>query len=346
MKKIDRGYILPSAALTINRNQVKFYHKLDRPPREGDLAYGTIVRIGTHSSLENQQGRIHVIHNGTKAVFVFGNRYAPDYYEGFIPEKNLTDVDLLARSGMIGTVKVKSSATKDPTKVKLLGYVVDKDGEVINTKNQPLIEPRTQVKKFPRARLLLVCGTAMNSGKSQAAVALIWALKSQGHTVKACKVTGTAGLKDILNMNDAGAGAYADFCHFGHPSTYLLSEEELLSIFNRLDLKFANNPKNFWVVEFADGILQRETMMLLSHPEVQKRIHKLVFCAQDAFGAIGGLHILKDKYNLVPDAISGVLSSSPLHVRELQSQTDIPIYNSIDVDTERLVEIIMDKGKH
>jgi hypothetical protein len=29
--------------------------------------------------LENASGRIHVIHNGTKGIFVFGNRYAPDY---------------------------------------------------------------------------------------------------------------------------------------------------------------------------------------------------------------------------------------------------------------------------
>jgi hypothetical protein len=132
-------------------------------------------------------------------------------------------------------------------------------------------------------------------------------------------------------MNDAGAHRYADFTHLGHPSTYMLAEEEVLHIFNSLDLKFANNPNNYWVVEFADGIIQRETAMLLASPEVTGRIHKLIFCAGDAFGAIGGLRILKERFGLTPDALSGICSSSPLHVRELAEFTGIPVFNSLDV---------------
>ncbi|MHC4355495.1 MAG: hypothetical protein ACYTE3_15695 [Planctomycetota bacterium] len=137
-------------------------------------------------------------------------------------------------------------------------------------------------------------------------------------------------------MNDAGAHPYADFTNLGHPSTYMLPEEDLLAVFNQLDLKFANNPNNFWVVEFADGIMQRETAMLLNAPQVRERIHKLVFCASDAFGAIGGLRILAQEFNLVPDLLSGVCSSSPLLIRELSKFTDIPVFNSAEVDVSAL----------
>ena len=340
MKKIKRGFILPSAAFTIKEKQVKYYDTIAKTPEVGDVVYGTISRIGQHSSLENSSGRIHQIHNGTRAIFVFGNRYAPDYYEGVVSETMEEEIDLLARSGMIGTVKTQNALIKDPTRVKILGYVCHEDGTVLNTRHFAMINPKNTVKKFPRAPMILVCGTSMNSGKSLAAAACCWAFTAMGHEVRGAKVTGTASLKDILHMNDAGASLYADFTYLGYPSTYLLSEQDLLSVFNRLDLKYANNPKNFWVVEFADGIIQRETAMLLQSPEIISRIYKFIFCASDAFGAIGGLRILKERFNLVPDAVSGICSSSPLSMRELAEFTNIPVFNSADPNLHQLADIL------
>ena len=343
-KKISRGFIFPSAAITIKPSQIKYYRLFDKPPQPGDLIYGIIDCIGQHSSLENASGRIHMIHDGTKAIFVFGNRYAPDFYEGLVPSEMTDEVKLLARSGVVGVVKTKNSMIKDPTKVKISGYVCDEKGDVLNTRDFPLIKPRNTIKKEPRSRMILVCGTSMNSGKSMAAAACCWALTSIGYNVRASKITGTASLKDILLMNDAGANRYADFTYLGYPSTYLLTKQELLGIFNQLDLKYANNPKNFWVVELADGVIQRETAMLLSSPEVVSRIHRLIFCANDAFGAIGGLRTLKEKFNLIPDAISGICSSSPLHTRELSEFTNIPVFNSTPY-ISRLADILVNTCK-
>jgi len=340
MKKIGRGFILPSAALALSSSQIKFYEYLHKPPAVGDVVYGSIKRIGQHTSLENTLGRIHTIHDGTKAVFVFGNRYAPDFYEGTIPDSAAEDFDLISRSGIVGIVRTKNSMIKDPTRVRLLGYVCDETGTVLNTRSFPLIKPRHTTKKTPRSRMILICGTSMNSGKSMAAAACCWALTSMGYRVRASKITGTASLKDILHMNDAGANPYADFTYLGFPSTYLLDREDLLSIFNRLDLKYANNPKNFWVVELADGVIQRETAMLLDSPEVISRIHKLIFCASDAFGAIGGLRVLREKFNLTPDALSGICSSSPLHLREISEFTNTPVFNSANPDIRQLMDIL------
>jgi len=341
MKKLKKGYRLPSAAYTIQQKDIKGYLPIDRAPKIGDLMYGEVQSLGQHSSLENSQGRIHTIHQGSRAVFVFGNRYAPDYYEGLIPETtDFETVDLLARSGLVGNVLSKSAKVISPTRIKALGYVCDANGTVLNTKDYSLIQPKKTEKKFPRAKLILVVGTAMNSGKSAAATACCYALSVQNKDVRASKVTGTASLKDILSMNDAGAKLFSDFTYLGFPSTYMIEEEEMIDIFNKLDLKFANNKDNYWVVEFADGINQRETAWLLHHPDVRKRIHKLIFCAADAFGAIGGLQVLEKTFNLVPDAISGVCSSSPLHIKELSAYTDIPVFNSLKVDSKDLFNLL------
>lgn len=341
MKKIPSGYILPSAAYTVSKKHIKFYEFMDKVPEIGDVVYGKVVRIGQHAELENKFGRIHKIHDGTKAVFVYGNRYAPDYYEAFIPQGAKAEVDLVARSGMIGLVTTKNAAIKDPTQIKVLGYVCDEDGTVLNTRNYPLIVASQEEKKNDRAKLILVVGTSMNSGKSTSAVACCWALSTMGHDVRASKITGTASLKDVLSMQDGGAKIINDFTHFGFPATYMLEEVDLLNIFNSIDLKYGNNPRNYWVVEIADGVLQRETAILLKSDDVRSRIHKLVFAAHDAFGAVGGIEILKNQFGLTPDAISGVCSGSPLALRELAQFTNIPVFNNLERDLKQLSELLL-----
>lgn len=341
MNKIPPGVIVPSSALCLPRSSIFGYGLLDKNPEAGDVVFGKVRRIGHHSSLENVSGRIHTIHNGTKALFVFGNRYAPDHYEGIIPDEFVREVDLLARSGMIGQVQTKNAMLKDPTRVRIQGYLMDKDGNPVNTRNYPKIKDPASGPKKGKAKLILVVGTAMNSGKSLAAAACCRSLHQMGYTVNGCKMTGTASLQDILHMNDSGAKEFADFTYMGHPSSYMLSKDELMNVFRTLDGKYGSNQKNFLVVEFADGINQRETAMLLDCPEVVGRVHKLIFCAADALGAVGGLHILKTKFNLIPDAISGLCSSSPLHIRELNNFTDAPVFNGADLKLDQMAEILL-----
>lgn len=345
MKKIPRNFIIPSAGFVLRKSQIQYFSPMKIKPVIGDVIYGEIIRIGEHSSIENASGRIHMLHNGKKGIFVFGNRYAPDYYEGFVPQEHVLEVDLLSRSGMVGEVGTKKESIKDATRIKVLGYVTSKNGEILNTTDFPKIVPKQTEKKFPRSKLILVCGTTMNSGKSTAAASICRTLSSADFNVRACKVTGTASLKDILLFNDSGANRYADFSYLGYPSTYKLSLENLNSIFNGMDLKFGNNPRNYWVVELADGIIQRETALLLKSNDVVSRIHKLIFCANDAFGAIGGLRLLQEEFRMSPNAISGVCSSSPLHIRELSQYTDIPIINSIHPNSNQLMSILTSKSK-
>jgi hypothetical protein len=139
-------------------------------------------------------------------------------------------------------------------------------------------------------------------------------------------------------MDDAGAEKISDFTYLGHPSTYRLSKEVVLDIFNKLDLKYANKPSNYWVVELADGIVQRETAMLLSSKEFTDRIHRIVFCAGDALGAVGGKRLLKDKFGIKIDMLSGVCTATPLHIREIQSFTDIPIFVSAQPSLSQVKE--------
>lgn len=286
------------------------------------------VSIGSWRTV--RVGQFHRLVEGAAGVFVYGNRYATDAFEAVVPDRHREVVDLVARSGVVGEVRVRSSKVMAPTVVEVLGRVVDGDERPVNTRDHRIQPPAGRVRREPRSKLVLVVGTSMNSGKSTTAAAICWALTVMGHKVRASKVTGTASLKEVLHMNDAGATHYNDFTALGWPSTYLLDEQELVEIFDTLDLKHANNPANWWVVELADGLLQRETAMLLSHPTVRARIDRLVLCATDTFAAIGGLRVLDEHFGLVPDVVSGLVASSPLGVRELRGETKIPAFDSAE----------------
>jgi hypothetical protein len=341
MERIKSSCIISSAAFSVSKSAIKQYDSFnEKPPAVGDLVFGEVSELGHHCLIESKSGRLHTLNVGTRAIFVFGNRYAPDQYEGIVPDSSQEFVELFSRGGVIGEVKTQNQLVGVTTKIKVLGYVCDNEGKVVNTTDYVLISPKNDTRTKAGAKVILCIGTTMNSGKTHAAAACCYALSSMGKSVRAAKITGTASLKDILLMNDCGADHVADFTYFGYPSSYMMDEEKLLNMFHTFDMKYGNNPKNYIVIEFADGIFQRETAMLLKMPEIQKRISKLVFCAPDSTAVFGGLYALQDKFGLVPDAISGLCSSSPLAIREIQQFSDIPILQSMEKDYKKIFEII------
>jgi hypothetical protein len=340
LKRIDEGFIIPSGLGSVPKNELVYIGEYIKKPRVGDVVYCRVTAISQHVRLENKHGRIHNLYNGSEFIGVFGNRYAPDQFEAIVPSRRTRKVDLFSWGGLVGQVLHKNDAMRDPTQVEIIGSIYNAKGKPVNTLQYQLIRSRTKQVKKPRAKMILVCGTAMNSGKSTTAAAIIWSLKRAGHHVRAAKVTGTASLKDILLMNDAGAKYFADFTSLGYPSTYMLDLPELEVIFNSLDLRYANNPENYWVVEFADGISQRETAMLLHSQMVRDRIDKLIFCAADTFGAIGGVEMLRKEFKLEPDAISGVCTSSPLFVEEIKKYLELPVINNTSVDHRELLKTL------
>jgi len=341
MVKIKSNCIIPSSAFSIPKSLIKQYDdSIMKSPEVGDLVFGEISNLGHHRLIESRSGRMHTLNIGTRAVFVFGNRYAPDQFEGLVPDSLEEHIDLYSRGGVVGEVKVQNQLIGVATKVRVLGYVCDAEGKVINTRDHVLVKPKNSSREKRGAKVILCIGTSMNSGKTHAAAACCYAISSMGRQVRAAKITGTASLKDILLMSDCGAENIADFSYFGYPSTYLLEPEKLYEMFNYFDMKYGNNPKNYLVIEFADGIFQRETAALLQMPGVRERIHKLIFCAPDSTAVFGGIQILKDQFDLTPDAISGLCSSSPLAVREIQGFSDLPILQSMEKDFQKIFNII------
>ena len=82
------------------------------------------------------------------------------------------------------------------------------------------------------------------------------------------------------------------------------------------------------IMELADGLLQRETAMLLAEPEIRRAGRGLVLSAESALSALWGTERLRKLgYEVV--AVTGKFTSSPLAMREYcQNDSAIPVLSS------------------
>jgi hypothetical protein len=302
-------------------------------PDPGDLAVVQIEEVGAHYRIVTADNIRLRIFPGDRFVGVFGNRYATDAFEAEV--NGLENLSVLTGGGMIGTVKSKHKDTGKPTKVSFAGYVNDRRGRRVNLKSQLFIPA---IPREPVNNLIAVVGTSMNSGKTTTSTKLIKGLCEKGLRVAACKLTGSVSNRDQDEMRSARPSLVTDFSDYGFPSTYLCSKEELVALFHTMLADVERIHPDVVVMEIADGVLQRETAMLLDEPSVCDSIKGLVLTAKDGLSALYAIERLKQTRNTVI-AASGAMTSSPLSVREFQAQCDVPVGSSADTGRE-VVEIV------
>ncbi len=248
---------------------------------------------------------------------VFGNRYATQQFEGYARAAG-DSCDLLSMGGLCGLVASKHGSVAGPTKLRILGALGDAEGHPLRLSNFGLPPISMPV----RPRRVVVCGSSMDAGKTYTATSLIVGLRRQGHRVAGIKLTGTAAGRDTWSMADGGAHPALSFVDGGYASTYLCSLEELLAL-DQLLLAHAAALGAEWVVmEIADGLFQRETSALLQCTEFVSTVDGWFFAVGDALAAAHGVTILRD-WGIQPLAISGIISQSPLAMREAADATGV-----------------------
>jgi hypothetical protein len=156
-------------------------------------------------------------------------------------------------------------------------------------------------------------------------------LRAAGKQVAYVKLTGTAFPKDAALNVARGAHFAVDFSAFGFPSTFLLNRNTLLNLYQSLvNLVYRKSQAEYIVMEIADGLLQRETAMLLSDPAFRSTIFATLFSGGDSLGVLAGLDILK-KWDIRPFAVSGLFTASELLIKEIEDQIDTPVLRLNDL---------------
>ncbi|MGQ0841432.1 DUF1611 domain-containing protein [Actinokineospora sp.] len=306
-------------------------HHSDHQPNHGDLVLAEVTKMGYHQVLELTDGRKARLYVGDEILVAYGARYAPDHFEAELPD-DLGACDLVAAGGVLGKVRSRNAAVSAPTKVRPLGLVGDGSGRVLNVSDLALGAPLHALRKPPT---FIVVGTSMNSGKTTTVASLVHGLSRAGMRVGAAKVTGTAAGGDPWLFRDAGAVAALDFTDAGMATTFRIPMDRLVAGAQLLHGHLMARGVDAIVLEIADGLLQPETAQLLDRAEMRRITNGVLFAAADSSGALYGVQRLRSACHPVL-AVSGLLTVSPLAVREAQAGLDVPVYGSEDLQSPAL----------
>jgi hypothetical protein len=317
-KELQRHMRIPYALRRVPEQDLGSLLSVPHAPKPGDLALAEVERIGKNTTLELANGRRSTLHLGDLIAIVFGNRYATKQFDGYAGIDG-DRCELLSQGGLSGLVRSKHSSMPDATRLKVLGAFGDAHGRTLSLRNYA-VAPRMELAK---PRVVVVCGTSMDAGKTYTAMSLIVGLRKSGHRVAGIKLTGTAAGNDRWMMQDAGACVALDFGDGGYESTYYWPLDELLALYDLLLGHAAAMGAEFAVVECADGMIQAQTAQILQSPRFRSTVDAFVVATSDAVGAIGAVQVVQG-WGIEPLAISGVVSMSTLGVKETEANTGLP----------------------
>ena len=283
-------------------------------PVAGDVVLAAIEQLGQHQRIELTDGRRAALVPGDLVMLAYGNRYAPDQFEGLVPY-NLAPCAMVAAGGIAATEVARHHRMREATQIRPLGVLADEKGRALNLSDFSLPAHDSSASWPP---LFISCGTSMNSGKTHSACSLIRGFTAMGCSVGATKLTGTGAGGDIWRMHDAGAEKVLDFTDAGLASTYLLDAQSLVATAEILLDNLSVDNVDVIVAEIADGVSHPETCVLLQSALIKSRLSGVLFAAADALGASAGFNWLQQQ-QLPVLGISGSVTLSPLAMRELNA---------------------------
>ena len=290
---------------------------------EGSVIAGRIIgEKNVYNTLEDVHGRMSVLHDGDLVVGALGHRNALHGYEGVLPKdvKPGDRLQMLNLGGVIGTCVSSNPEVGAPFDVEVLGQVLlfQEFGSRVGhpaTLQAGALQGKPDAPKVP---VIYIAGTCMNSGKTQAACALVRHLDRSGLKVGGVKLTGVSLMRDVLAMKDYGAEYVLDFTDAGVacscPETAARTSRTLVS-------ELAAKGVDIIVAETGDGIMgDYGVQSVLADPELRDCAAAFVLCANDPVGVAGGISYLKDQFGIAVDVVSGPATDNRVGVRFVESQ--------------------------
>ncbi len=291
----------------------------DRTPKVGDLVLARVTTLGSHKRIELPTGRKAQLFPGDEVTLAYGNRYAPDQYEAYVPDA-LEPCHMVAAGGLAATATAWHDRLAGPTEIEPVGLIGDVEHEPLNLADYA-IAPRPA---RPLPPVFAVFGTSMNAGKTTTAASLVKGFSLAGYKVGAAKITGTGAGGDLWLMRDSGAAMALDFTDAGHPSTFGISLKALMAIASTLTQALVSEGCSVIVLEIADGLYQEETAALARSTPFTGMLSGTFFAANDAMGAVSGAaHLTGNGHTVM--GITGAMTRSPLAKRETAAASPVPV---------------------
>lgn len=292
-----------------------------------------------YNQLEDIHGRFLTLHPGDAVACVLGHRDALYGYSGHVPESVQPGdiLNLLNLGGVVGAGAEAAPGIGPPFELEVLGAVL----EFPRLDHRVGVPARIQRAALPLAPLpaslppvVTLVGTSMDSGKTTSAAVLIAEGTRRGLRIAAGKLTGVSLRRDILHMQDCGASPVALFTDFGVVTT---SEENAVPAAHALLAHLAEAEPDLIVLEMGDGLLGTYGVQaLLDDAALSAALSGLVLCAQDPVGAWGAAELLRERFGLRADLVSGRVTDTPVGRAFCAERLGVPAWNALRGGDEEL----------
>jgi hypothetical protein len=194
-----------------------------QPGNEGAACAFELPSDSVPITVESPSGRMMVIAPGDVFLGTPGYLQTRRLAVGGIPAGGLVpggDYWVLSYSGVVCELVSCYSASQmgHLGRVRYLGAVCGRRGRPLNIRQFSVTDAGGTDRNAP---VYLILGTSLEVGKTTAGVAVLRALRMQGHrTVVAVKTTGTPSIAEIAQYQDFGAAQAFDSIDFGLPTTF------------------------------------------------------------------------------------------------------------------------------
>jgi len=306
----------------------------DIPCEEGVLVAAKVMNNKTrYNQLELTSGRMATVNQGDIVVGALGHRKALLGYSGHLPvelEVGST-VQILNIGGVLGICDSLNPEVGAPFDCEVLGTVLHFPylGERIG------VPARVGARKLDTDAALdtrgvpvvALAGTCMDSGKTAAACAIVSRLRHRGMQVAACKATGVSLRRDILAMEDAGAGETMIFSDLGVVTT---TAENGPALTRSLLSALAATDPDVIVIELGDGLLGAYGVeAILSDSAIRRALTAVVLCANDPVAAWGGVRILREQYGIEPALVTGPATDNAVGIDQIKERLSLAAINAL-----------------
>ena len=294
----------------------------------------------TYDEVECRDGVFRHIEQGDVLVGTLGGRQALKGYSGRVP-RHIAPGDtlhVLNLGGLIGECTAALPSLGAALPVEVLGAVmVQRNGQRVHARIQEdALEWAHRLDAS--VPLVVVSGTAMDTGKTEAACRIVEGLSRRGLQVGAAKLTGASLTRDVRRMQEHGAQAVATFTDAGIACT---TEDAITPVAKGIIRHLnATGPLDVIVAEMGDGFVGYYGVDdLLTDMELQSFTEAHVVTATDLAGASAAERTFRERYRTAITAITGPVTDNAVGRRYVEHRIGVTALNALQ-QGEALVDAV------
>jgi len=287
-----------------------------------------------YDEVECSDGVFRHIRKGDVLVGTLGGRQALKGYSGRVPRHIAPGdtLNVLNLGGLIGECTAAHPELGPALPVEVLGAVmVKRNDQWTHARIQEdALEMRHRLETS--VPLVTVSGTAMETGKTEAACRIVEGLSERGLQVGAAKLTGASLMRDVRRMRAHGATAVSTFTDAGIACTV----EDAITPVAKGVIHHLNETEDLDVIvaEMGDGFVGYYGVDdLLTDMELQSFIEAHVVTATDLAGAWAAERTFRERYHADITALTGPVTDNDVGRRYITQRLGVTARNALQQST-------------